>query len=54
MSDRKPLVASEIRIYLSESRRIHIETPFSRLSLSPEEFLARIRAHAGRPLWLTP
>jgi hypothetical protein len=45
MSERNPLAASEIRIYLSESRRIHIETPFSRFSLSPEEFLDRLRAN---------
>jgi hypothetical protein len=48
MSVRKPSVPSEIRVYVSESRRVHIETPFSRVSLSPEEFLARLRTRAGR------
>jgi hypothetical protein len=49
MSTRKPSVASDVRVYISESRRVHIETPFSRVSLSPEEFLSRLRTRAGRP-----
>lgn len=44
MSIRKPSAVPEVRVYVSESRRVHIETPFSRLSLTPEEFIARLRA----------
>lgn len=52
MSVRKLSVPSEIRVYVSESRRVHIETPFSRVSLSPEEFLSRLRAGRPSPLRL--
>jgi hypothetical protein len=41
--------APPVRIYFSESERVHIETAHSRLSLTPDEFMKFLReAEANR------
>jgi hypothetical protein len=46
---RTKRTAPPVRIYFSESERVHIETAHSRLSLTPDEFMNFLReAEASR------
>ncbi len=46
-------MADSTRIWFCECGRIHIEAPHYRLSFTPAEFLARLRAAAGSISTLT-